>query len=83
MLVIGKSRTDINFKDVIDTYELSIIPRSMFAQDGTLIHCLWKSAWQDIIIDYLPKEEQMNELMKDIVEDVTMEYIESNGWRGA
>ena len=69
MLVIGKSRKDINFKNVIGKYELSVIPWSVSAQDGTMLHCLCKSALQDILVDYIPSESRSNELMEDFLEE--------------
>ena len=65
MLVIGKSRKDINFKNVIGKYELAVIPRSVFAQDGNMLHCSCKSALQDILVDYIPSESRIDELMDD------------------
>ena len=51
MFVVGKSRRDVNLKHVIGKYELSIIPRSMFAQDDSMLHCSCKSALLDVLED--------------------------------
>ena len=43
MLVISKSRSEINLRETIATYEFSVVPRAMFAADGTMLHCSTKS----------------------------------------
>ena len=41
LLVVSRSRPDINLKESLGTYEFSAVPRSMFALDGTqLLSCL-------------------------------------------
>ena len=39
MLLVSKSRPEIDLAEIISTYELSVVPRSMFAADGTMLHC--------------------------------------------
>ena len=39
MLVVCKSRPDINLKESICKYEFSVVPRSLFAADGILLLC--------------------------------------------
>ena len=51
MIIIARSRRDINLQEVIGTYELSVITRSLFAADGTILHCHQKSALADILFD--------------------------------
>ena len=51
MIIIARSRRDINLQEVIGTYEVSVIPRSLFAADGTMLHCQQKSALADILFD--------------------------------
>ena len=43
MLVISKSRSEINLRETIATYEFSVVPRAMFEADGTMLHCSTKS----------------------------------------
>ena len=76
MLVIGKSRMDINFKIVIGNYELSVIPRSVFAQVGTMLHCSCKSTLQEILVDYIPSESRIIELMEDFLEKNILRNLE-------
>jgi hypothetical protein len=49
MLVISKSRQEINLKETVGKYELSVVPRAMFAADGTMFHCSSKSSLMDIL----------------------------------
>ena len=49
MMVVCKSRPEIHIKEAIGEYEFSIVPRSMFAADGTMLHCSSKSALMEIL----------------------------------
>ena len=49
MLVVSKSRTEINLADTIGQYEFSVVPRSLFAADGTMLPCSAKSDLMKII----------------------------------
>jgi len=60
MLVISKSRTEINLRETretIATCEFSIVPRAMFAADGTMLHCSTKSNLM-AILEKLPTNNQ-------------------------
>lgn len=39
MMVVCKSRPKFNQQDAIGTFEFSLVPRSLFAADGTMFHC--------------------------------------------
>ena len=47
--IVSKSRTDIHLQECLSTYELSIVPRSLFAADDTMLHCSVKSKLMDIL----------------------------------
>ena len=47
--IVAKSRTDIHLQECLSTYELSIVPRSLFAADNTMLHCSVKSKLMDIL----------------------------------
>ena len=49
MMVICKSRPEIDIQEAGGTYEFSVVPRSMFAVEGTMLHCLCKSALMNIL----------------------------------
>ena len=49
MVVVCKSRPDIDIKEAEGIYEFSVVPRSLFAADGTLLHCSRKSALMDLL----------------------------------
>ena len=37
MAIITESRPELNMKEIIEEFELSVVPRSMFAADGSTI----------------------------------------------
>ena len=39
LLVVCKARPSINLEDTMGKYEFSIVPRSLFAPDGAMLHC--------------------------------------------
>ena len=47
MMLVCKSRADIDIKEAVGTYEFSVVPRSLFAADVTLLHCSRKSPLMD------------------------------------
>jgi hypothetical protein len=49
MMVVCKSRPEINLQEAIGTHELSIVPRSMYASDGTMLRCAKKSNQMHIL----------------------------------
>ena len=49
MLIVANSRPDISLETTIGTYELSIVPRSLFAADGLMNHCSDKSQLMAIL----------------------------------
>ena len=57
MLVISKSRSEINLRETIAMYEFSVVPRAMFAADGTMLHCSTKSNLM-AILEKLPTNNQ-------------------------
>jgi hypothetical protein len=44
LMMVAKSRREIDIKEAIKQYEFSVVPRSLFASDGTMLHCSMKSA---------------------------------------
>ncbi|XP_028412052.1 uncharacterized protein LOC114534781 [Dendronephthya gigantea] len=49
MLIICKSRPEIDIQEAVGTYEFRVVPRSMFTADGTMLHCTAKSALMPIL----------------------------------
>ncbi|CAH3139226.1 unnamed protein product [Porites lobata] len=45
MMVICQSRPEIDIKEAVGVYEFSVVPRSMFAADGNMLHSLEKPDW--------------------------------------
>jgi len=50
LMVVCKSRPDIDIKEAIGQNEFSVVPRSLFAADGTMLHCSAKSALMTILV---------------------------------
>ena len=48
-MVICKSRAEIVIKEAVGVYEFSLVPRSMFAADGNMLHCSTKSTLMSIL----------------------------------
>ena len=57
MLLVSKSRPDINIQETVSKYELSVVPRSMFAADGTMLHCNVKTSLM-ALLQKLPMEAE-------------------------
>lgn len=49
ILVVSRSRDDLNLEDTFGNYELSAVPRSLFSADGTMYHCQNKSQLTSIL----------------------------------
>jgi len=48
-MMVAKSRPEIAIKEAIGQHEFSVVPRSLFANDGTMFHCSMKSALMSIL----------------------------------
>ena len=60
MMVICKSRPEIDIKEAVGVYEFSVVPRSMFAADGNMLHCSAKSALMSIL-EKLPSDRSVEQ----------------------
>ena len=49
MMMVCERRPDIDIKETIGLYEFALIPRSLFSQDGSMLHCSSKSALMTIL----------------------------------
>ncbi|KAL9981410.1 hypothetical protein ACROYT_G010111 [Oculina patagonica] len=49
MMVICKSRPEIDIQEAVGTYEFTVVQRSMFATDGEMLHCPTKSSLMPIL----------------------------------
>ena len=49
MSMVCKSRPGIDVKEAIGKFEFNVVPKSMFASDGTMLHCSAKSVLMDIL----------------------------------
>ena len=49
LMMVAKSRPETDIKEAIGQHEFSVVPRSLFANDGTMLHCSLKSALMGIL----------------------------------
>ena len=49
MLMVANSRPEIDIKEAIRQHEFSVIPPSLFANDGTMYHCSMKGSLMSIM----------------------------------
>jgi hypothetical protein len=71
LLVVARSRPDINLKESLGTYEFSAVPRSMFALDGTQLMCANKSKLMKILEDQVTNTDEMGEDITDTLQPIT------------
>jgi hypothetical protein len=64
MLIVSEAR-NIDLKQVVGPYELSVVPRALFAADGSLLHEKSKSDLM-AILESLPEEEPNQQPMNPI-----------------
>ena len=57
LMVVSKSRPGADLKAAIGQYEFSMVPRSLFAPDGTMLHCSTRSSLM-IVLEKLSGESQ-------------------------
>lgn len=69
MLIVARSRPQVDVCDTISNYELSVVPRSMFAPDGTMLHCSQKSKLMELL-ESLPDNSQHEYRQSDVVESM-------------
>ena len=48
-LMVCKSRQDVDIKYAISLYEFTVVPRSLFTADFTMLHCSCKSKLMHIL----------------------------------
>jgi len=58
LMMVCQSQRDVDIKDAVSTYEFSVVPRSLFAADGSLLHCSTKSDLLHIL-EKLPKQKEV------------------------
>ena len=49
LMLVCKSRPDIDIKEAIGLYEFTVVPRYLFTSDGTMMHCSCKSTFMHIL----------------------------------
>ena len=49
LMLVCKSRPDIDIKEAIGLYEFTVVPRYLLTSDGTMMHCSCKSTLMHIL----------------------------------
>ena len=49
MLIVARSRQEIDLKGSFSKYEFSVVPRALFSSDGSMHHCPKKSDLMKIL----------------------------------
>ena len=49
LMMVAKSCPEIDIKEAIGQHEFSVVPLSLFANDGTMFHCSMKSTLKSIL----------------------------------
>ena len=65
MMVICKSRPEIDIQEAVGTYEFTVVPRSMFATDGEMLHCPAKSVLMSILEKLPAKTDDCRAVSQD------------------
>ena len=65
MMVICKSRPEIDIQEAVGTYEFTVVPRSMFATDGEMLHCPAKSVLMSILETLPAKTDDCRAVSQD------------------
>ena len=74
MSLVAKSRPEINIKEVVGEFEFNVVPKSMFAADGSILHCSCKSALMGILEKL--KDHQAHEI-PPLLEPMTVAEVQA------
>ena len=73
MLLLSKSRSNIDLEEAVGSHELSVVPRSMFAADGTMLHCSSKSSLMSVLEKLTKKGDSVPDTNEEIHDSVREE----------
>ena len=82
MMMVCRSRPEINIEESIGMYEFSLVPRSLFAADGTMLHCSNKSALMSLIEGEAPAAASSGVTTDIRVEDAGNKIAMHGRWHG-
>ena len=61
IMMVCKSRTEINIPEAVEVYEFSLVPRSLFASDGSMLHCSTKSTLMNAVEKHVNRKNYTTE----------------------
>ena len=63
---------------MIGQYELSVVPRSMFAVDGSMLHCQLKSSLLHIMENFPKVTERVQRLSEVVSSSSVVTYVDNS-----
>ena len=60
-MMVCKSRPEINIAEAVEVYEFSLVPRPLFASDGSMLRCSTKSALMNAIDKHVNRQNSTTE----------------------
>ena len=75
MIIACRLRPEIDLLETIGTYKLSVVPRSLFALDGTMHHVSKNSELMYILSDVCEVQSIVNKTFSAMFEDVLKSFI--------
>ena len=61
IMMVCKSRPEINIAEAVEVYEFSLVPRPLFASDGSMLRCSTKSALMNAIDKHVNRQNSTTE----------------------
>ena len=49
MMIVCQTRPEINVKEGVGMYEFTVVPRALFAAEGSMLHCPNKRAFMSLL----------------------------------
>ena len=73
-----KAHPEINIAQAVGVYEFCLVPRSLFAQDGSMLHCSRKSALMNAIEKHVNPEKSTTEWRQ--LHPFKGRFLQSTAW---
>ena len=72
LMMVCRIRPDIEIKEAIGLYEFTVVPRPLFASDGTMMHCSCKR----LLMHILEKQSVESSMISIGSSDVTVAIVD-------
>jgi hypothetical protein len=78
-MMVCKSRPEVNIQAAIGQYEFSVVPRSLFSPDGTMLHCSSNSDLLHILENKTDKNEMRSAIAPESANAVKVSVVDGMG----